>query len=484
MAKLDYNEILKYDTRQVLFYEMLKNGSSFEVAFDKGSTQIAGTVVIEKLCYKQGDMLVNIPFTTDSQVLGKLQTQTTKVYMQVKMDFKTQRAWSVVNKQDPENNNTMRLNRLYKGKDWKDGKTEYNRGDVAEGIQSAALVARFMKEKPNMTISKADVEAVIAKLGRWNGTTVFTIEDKFTSPNKDVAGISLAPDKIIYTIGLAAPHMEALLSKRVRSTKMSGIYDSAIAYANSNTIKEWDKEFYENGRRDIITVKAQGLEDQKGTKKDLDISFTDEWGQNQKTALELSIKAAGVKQFSQRGGTLFSTLQELMGEFYGASLAGIKSEYTKLLNKIPGEFDEALSLAYSVGQKKWGNGRIVKWPTDQKRKFADATKYHAQKDAGEIPQLNLLDSGTPDYKDFNLLHDSLMKYDYFSIENRESTGKGGTLPRHIIRVHDSQSDTEGKQILEIRVKIETIKQVTGDRLYFRSVIENSKDTGMLVGKDI
>ena len=33
MAKLDYNEILKYDTRQVLFYEMLKNGSSFEVAF-------------------------------------------------------------------------------------------------------------------------------------------------------------------------------------------------------------------------------------------------------------------------------------------------------------------------------------------------------------------------------------------------------------------------------------------------------------------
>ena len=87
MAKLDYNEILKYDTRQVLFYEMLKNGSSFEVAFDKGSTQIAGTVVIEKLCYKQGNMLVNIPFTTDSQVLGKIQTQTTNVYMQVKMDF-------------------------------------------------------------------------------------------------------------------------------------------------------------------------------------------------------------------------------------------------------------------------------------------------------------------------------------------------------------------------------------------------------------
>jgi hypothetical protein len=484
MAKLDYNEILKYDSRQVVFYSMLLNGSSFEVAFDTGSTQIAGTVVIEKLFYKESDKLVNIPFTTDNQVLGNLKRHTTNVYMQVKMDAKTKRAWAATIKSDPETDFIMRLNRLYKGKDWKDGKTDYNRGDVAEGIQSAALVARFMKEKPNMTVTKTDVEAVIASLGSWNGTTSFTIADKFTSPNKEVAGIPLAPDKIIYTIGLAAPHMEAFLSSRVRSTKMVGIYDSAIAYANSNIIKEWDKEFYENGRRDIITVKAQGLEDQKGTKKDLDISFTDETGQHRKTALELSIKSGGVKQFSQRGGTLFSTLEKLMGEFYGVSLTGIKAEYTRLLNAIPGRPDVALSLAYSVGQKKWGNGMIVKWPEAQKKRFAAATKYHAQKDAGEIPQLNLLDSGTPDYKDFNLLHDNLMKYNYFSIENRESTGKGGTLPRHIIRIHDSQSDYKGKQILEIRVKIETQKKVTGDRVYFRSVIENSTDTSILVGKDI
>ena len=225
------------------------------------------------------------------------------------------------------------------------------------------------------------------------------------------------------------------------------------------------------------------MEDQKGTKKDLDISFTDEHGKHKKTALELSIKAAGVKQFSQRGGTKFSTLQELMGEFYGVNLAGIKNEYKNLLNKIPGEVDTALSLAYSVGHKKWGSGRIVKWPDDQKKRFADAAKYHAQKDAGEIPQLNLLDSGVPDYKDFNLLHDSIMKYDYFSIENREAESKGGTLPRHIIKIHSGPQDSTGKQIFEIRVKIETLKKVSGDSLYYRSVVENSTDTGILIGAE-
>ena len=479
MAKLDYNEILKYDSRQILFYEMLRNSSPFEVSFDEKT--IHGTVVIEKLLYKQGKNLINIPFSSDAQVLGKLATYTNDMYMQVKLDMKAKKAWTPG--QFPESENIMRLNRLFKGEDWKDGKTPYNRGDVAEGIQSAALVARFMKEKPEMTVTKADVEKVIAALGTFNGTTVFTIDDKFTSPNADFGGVSLEPDQIVYTVGLATPHMQAFLSKRVRSTKMRGIYDAAIAYANSNTIKEWDREFYENGRRDIITVKAQGLEDQKGTKKDLDISFTDEHGNHKETALELSIKAAGVKQFSQRGGTKFSTLQELMGEFYGVNLAGIKNEYKSLLNKIPGEVDTALSLAYSVGHKKWGSGRIVKWPVEQKKRFADAAKYHAQKDAGEIPQLNLLDSGVPDYKDFNLLHDSIMKYDYFSIENREAESKGGTLPRHIIKVHKDISDGAGKQIFEIRVKIETLKKVSGDSLYYRSVIENSSDTGILIGAE-
>ena len=76
-----------------------------------------------------------------------------------------------------------------------------------------------------------------------------------------------------------------------------------------------------------------------------------------------------------------------------------------------------------------------------------------------------------------------MKYDYFSIENREAESKGGTLPRHIIKIHSGPQDSTGKQIFEIRVKIETLKKVSGDSLYYRSVVENSTDTGILIGAE-
>ena len=176
-----------------------------------------------------------------------------------------------------EKNNPDKLNikRLYKSAEFKDGKTEYNRGDVAEGIQSAALVARFMKEKPNMTVTRNDVENVIKKLGKYKNVNEFTI-DSFTSPNAPAGdGTQLDPDQIIYKVGLKSADMKAFLDTRVRYTKMDGLYTSAVNYANSSVVKDWDRVFYENGRRDIITVSAQGLEDQKGTKKEIDVSFTD-----------------------------------------------------------------------------------------------------------------------------------------------------------------------------------------------------------------
>ena len=116
--------------------------------------------------------------------------------------------------------NKLNIKRLYKSAEFKDGKTEYNRGDVAEGIQSAALVARFMKEKPNMTVTRNDVENVIKKLGKYKNVNEFTI-DSFTSPNAPAGdGTQLDPDQIIYKVGLKSADMKAFLDTRVRYTKM------------------------------------------------------------------------------------------------------------------------------------------------------------------------------------------------------------------------------------------------------------------------
>ena len=496
MAKLDWVEILKYDSRQVIFYEMLMNKDPFTVAFDKGSTQpIADSFCIEKLFYKSGSNMTEISLTsTDSQILGKIQTYGTNIFMSGKLNDKARKAWDETDKEPGEDANLLKLKRLYKDGKFKDGKTEFNRGDVAEGIQSAALVARFMKEKPNMTVTKADVEAVIAKLGKYNGINEFTIKDQFTSPNLAIdPDVPIKPDKIIYKVGLAAPHMKAFLSGRVRATKMSGIYDAAVNYANSNPVKEWDKEFYENGRRDIITVSAQGLEDQKGTKKDIDVSFTDIDGKGKKVSMEISVKVAGVAQFSQRGGSKFDTLQTLMGEFYfgdfgrkSTCLSQIKQQYRKLTGEdIPADVPEALRLAYKVGYDKMGGGSVISWNKNSKESFAKATKWHAQKEQGEVPVLNLLEGGGMKYYDYNKLWDALEPYDYISITDKEYTStSAGTvqLPTHVINIHKDKN-SPALPILRLRVKVETQNKPTGKKIYYRSVIESESKTGILVGAE-
>ena len=507
MAKLDAGEILKYDTRQVVFWTMVKNGTPFTVDFTPTSKNPTGTAVIKNLYELIAGKMTKLSLNTDATIINRLQNAGNNIFMEVTLDSTAKRAWDKAQEntakfgstqakklgksasEGGESENILKLKRLYKDENFKDGKTPYNRGNVAEGIMSAALVARFAKEKPAMVVQRHDVEKVIECLGN-NPANVVTIGDKFTSPNRKPEKGSRAdvldPDQIIWILGLATADMKALVTPRVRSGKMDGIYDAAVKYANSENVVGWDRLFYENGRRDIITVKAQGLEDQKGTKKDIDVSFTDENGNNKKTSMEISVKVAGIKQFGQRGGTEFPTLQKLMSEFYGANLNSITEQYKNHMNAIPQEADKALSLAYKTGAaKRGGYNKITKWDKQSVKRFADATKYHAQKEDGEVPQLNLLDKGIPTLKDFNRIHDNIEKYEYFSIENAETDSKGGKLPRHIIRAHEGINDTKGIAILELRVKIETKNKGTPkEYIYYRSVVENSKDTGKLTGVDI
>lgn len=502
MAKLDATAILKYDSRQVVFYEMLMNGDKFSLSFDEsrsGSAAKEQSFVITGLYLKTGSgnniRMMPISFNQgDSAILNKIQTSGGNIYMTGKMDNSAATAWAKVIKSSPESDEYIRLSRLYKDARFKDGKTEYNRGDVAEGILSAALVARFMKEKPTDSVTKNDVEKVIATLGSYReGRTTITIKDEFTSPNKPLDdGMPIDDDYIIYTVGLAAVHMKAFLNGRVRATKMSGIYDAAVNYANSAAVKSWDKQFWENGRRDIITVDSQGLKDQKGTKKDIDVSFTDEHGNLKEVAMEISVKAAGVSQFSQRAGNKFATLQMLMGEFYfgdgdgktnnSSCLSGIQQDYQKLIGKnIPQDIPGALRKAYKVGYDKAGGGRVIKWDKKVKRSFIDSVRWHAQKDQGEVPVLNLLDSGKLKYYDYNRLAKALEPYDWISVTDKEYTSVSGgnvRLPQHVINIHEDQY-SEALPILKLRVKVET----KPGEVYFRSVIESESKTGLLVGAE-
>ena len=218
---------------------------------------------------------------------------------------------------------------------------------------------------------------------------------------------------------------------------------------------------------------------QKGTKTDVAVWFTDADGNHHQTSLEYSVKAAAVKQFSQRGGTKFETLVKLFEEFYSYQLEPWRLPYAEHMNAQPQRIPEALSLAYNKAWASMGSGSPRSFTAAKKTQFAAAVKYHAQKLVGDMPQLNLLDTGQPDIKDFNLMAKNIATYGYWSVEQTFSKSKlaNAMLPKHIIRIH-KDSQAVGAAILEIRVRVETQKS---GNLYFRSVIENGKDMGILVG---
>jgi hypothetical protein len=494
MAALDVDE-LKKGTRWIVFYNIIQSKALkdrwLQVAFDNNRTMPTGKVVIKDFLELNNKKLKPLGLypNSDQAMISKLSSIGTKTFIRVQLDSTAQSVWSKLPKlQDYEiaalpnkGGAVMRLDRLFKSVDFKGGRKDYNRGNIAEGIFSAALVARFQKEKPSFKVMKADVEAVIKVIANRAFSLEHTITDKFTSPNApgDLLGKNPKPDKIIYKVGLGNGDMKALINKDIRSSEMAGIYTSAVRYANGQTVCDWDKRFYENDRVDIITVAAQGGADQKGTKTDVAVWFTDADGKDHKTSLEYSVKAAAVKQFSQRGGTKFETLETLFKEFYSFALGPHRLPYEEHMNATPQRIPEALSLAYNKAWASMGSGSPRSFPSSKKKQFTAAVKYHAQKLVGDMPQLNLLDTGQPDIKDFNLMAKNIETYGYWSVEQTHSNSKlaGAMLPKHVIRVHNDAQDP-GKAILEIRVRVETQKS---GNLYFRSVIENGKDMGILVG---
>ena len=479
MAALDVDELKKH-TRWITFYNIVQDNDPLTVAFDTGRTTPSGKVVIKDFLELENNgklKSLGLFSNNDQSMIRTLSSVRTKTFIQVKFETGTEAAWKRAKKQGGEGPDIMRIDRLFKSDAFKDGKRPYNRGNIAEGIFSAALVARFQKEKPDFTVTRTDVEAVIKELGT-RVVLEHTISDKFTSPNKpsELLGDDPEPDTIIWKVGLGHEDMKALINKDIRSSAMTGIYDAAVKYANGLTVRGWDKEFYENNRVDIITVAAQGGVDQTGTKTAVAVWFTDKDGKDHKTSLEYSVKVANIKQFSQRGGTKFETLALLMKEFYGHTLT-CKTAYHQIMNQHPQKIDEALSLAYDEAWTARGSGAVMSFTDQQKKIFSKTVKYHAQKMVGDMPQLNLLDTGQPDIKDFNLMEENLAAYPYWSVERKVSDSIGGKLPRHLIRVHGDRHG-EGKVVLELRVKIETLKN---DKLYYRSVVENGKSSGILVG---
>lgn len=179
-----------------------------------------------------------------------------------------------------------------------------NRGDMAEIIFSAAIVCRFLNK--NQAITEADVIDLIKTL---NDTDTYQIMGPMKSPNKEPKVI----DDVWWEINSALINIKALKNPR-HFKNLKSIITSSVKYANSSIVANNAKVLYENSLYNKINIKAIGTVAQNDTKVDVYLEID-----GNKTDINVSLKAAGTKQFGQVGGGTIDKQKQLW-----LSLTGMK----------------------------------------------------------------------------------------------------------------------------------------------------------------
>ncbi len=172
------------------------------------------------------------------------------------------------------------------------GSTAENKGDLAEPLLSAAVVAKLIKrgsdsvEDITMDDLKKALNQAIA-----TGSQVYKVKDQ----NSKIS------DTIEFKVAIRGPAMQFLRSENFWP-KMTNIAQSAVHYANSGQIDKYADYFYKNGKADLIKVDSDGLSDQKGRKTDIDAFVAGPDGKMRPLkGLAISLKA-GSDTIGQVGG--------------------------------------------------------------------------------------------------------------------------------------------------------------------------------------
>jgi len=174
-----------------------------------------------------------------------------------------------------------------------------NKGDVAEGIVGATIVAKFLAGGKEITMN--DVWAVLENLGKQINRNL-SAEKKTTTVKKEVTyklpSDVYATEKsgkentIKLTIGLAQINFAALENKDYFDS-IGGIIRAAIGYASSPPVMGIIKEIKKTKATNFVEVVASGLENQKETKVDILISVDGEPAEYGKISLKADSKQLG-----------------------------------------------------------------------------------------------------------------------------------------------------------------------------------------------
>jgi hypothetical protein len=321
-----------------------------------------------------------------------------------------------------------------------------NRGDIAEGILGAAIAARFINKNKNIDTSK--VKAVLRDLG----PTASKIKQKdFDSANKNPKII----DNVNLYISLAESNMKVLLDP-AKWAGLDDLFQSAVKYANGDTVIAWSKLLYNNDQKNNIEVISDGLGNQSGTKVDVKV-IVDKIATN----IKVSLKAGDVKQFGQVAGSEFEKQLFLWKTLLEIDVSTKETLYTKhLQNK---EVNEALYVTYSfvaeqINIKLGGSSSKPKLLRD----LGNGIRHFATLNEEDVSLVQLSKNEAVIYT-FDKIHDKLKNLDLTAVI-KDSAGK----PKLVIQ------NKELNSLIEVRVKAEGRPDGS---TYIRNYIEKGEVLG-------
>ena len=442
MATMDFDIASKGDARVAIFLKKCKDNGKHDLA--NGTAASGESVTLTHIARKQkGSPKVKIKDMSVQKLSTMLFPKGSTVFYY------------------DDNDNQYTLSNLHKSDDYKDGKTTFNKGNVAEILFAGAVFLKFKSKGSRVT--EAQLKSLIGGLKPNANTGHLTT----TSPNLDPdtgREMKNPVDTIHFIYGLSPNNYKAVKDMTLWSA-WSKIIQGALVYANSREVSTWSDMFYGNGLKNEIEVFADGETNQTGTKVDVRVTANDHKNNKIPLDLNISLKVGSVKQFGQYGGVKYSVQQKLWKEFFGIDIKILysKDDFYKMMGTGNHENDmaDALNMSYSKVAPEVAKALGTAKGVDL---FFKAINKHMTRNENPVFLIQLDDKGQAIKYDTSNLKEKLKGLTFTS-----KLEKSGDLPMmRICTTVDNKENT----FLDIRVK-------RGDYAadgtpYYRNIFEKGK----------
>ena len=329
-----------------------------------------------------------------------------------------------------------------------------NKGDVAEGILGAAILAAFKAYNEKKRVTPEKIKKVIDELNLSDQISTTkkkkgrSLETTFLDINGSQKPITL---KVVLNKGNYDDFVD--IKDRLKLKTLEAVYANIIRYVNSNYFRDFlnntigKKSRANEDTINNFSIEVVGAEDQRGSKADLKILG------DGKQLKSYSMKKDS-RQLGQVGGKTFENVAAWMNKIFGVDMSKFTEEYMQMLQapdrltyynlveEILKDIKQVVDLDLNSQDEQVKKKKVVD--------LLNALKYAAIKDDSNIDLLNL------EKNKFRMLNVSKIIELIDDIDIETSIQRSGEGPPYL-RLFVKSDDLKGKEaeLFQVRPKAES-----------------------------